>query len=233
MASTTSDQKLIIDSAIQLLRYKQLNNKDGIVELSEVLNYLKTTDNFYFNRTASNIEELAKILQNNSKLHFDQVKKIFTFKNKFYGAEDLINKLCKYKIGVVENNDLYDDISKSEIDKLKEGNVLREILVKDKAHKNGINILFPNDSFDPYLSDKKYNERTSDFLKNEWQNNNPKLKDNDGNIILFKPSIIKGNNKKIKKNKILKREDNYYQWKNNHIINNIEDAFKQLKNKKI
>lgn len=60
--------------------------------------------------------------------------------------------LFEEKIGVLENKELYDDISKEDLQKLKNAKLIREINIKEKKTKDPIVILFsfnnPNDEID-------------------------------------------------------------------------------------
>lgn len=50
--------------------------------------------------------------------------------------------LFEEKIGVLEDEDLYDDLKKEDIQKLKKAGLLREIEIKEKKTKPGVKILF-------------------------------------------------------------------------------------------
>ncbi len=54
----------------------------------------------------------------------------------------MYNVLNEEKIGVLENSDLYDDISKDDLYRLKQANLLREVVIKEKKTKVPVVILF-------------------------------------------------------------------------------------------
>lgn len=60
--------------------------------------------------------------------------------------------LFEDKIGVLENKELYDDISKEDLQKLKNAKLIREINIKEKKTKDPVVILYslnnPNDEVD-------------------------------------------------------------------------------------
>ena len=56
--------------------------------------------------------------------------------------EDLVHILYTERIGVIENQDLYDDIDKDKILALKNQGYLREIIIKEKKTKDPLILLY-------------------------------------------------------------------------------------------
>ncbi len=74
-------------------------------------------------------------IQNNLKIFFDLKSSKFFFKKRFENAQDLLKQLNEKKIGIEEDNDLYDEISKEDITKLKMAGLVKELVIKEKKTK--------------------------------------------------------------------------------------------------
>ena len=53
-----------------------------------------------------------------------------------------MNILEEEKVGCLENEDLYDDLDKEDIRKLKSADLIREIYIKEKKTKPAVIVLF-------------------------------------------------------------------------------------------
>jgi len=80
----------------------------------------------------------------------------------------LLKVLYEEKIGVLENSDLYDDIKKEDIQKIKKADLIREIFIKEKKTKAPIIILFSKNHPNSEIDKDDYEKNTSEFLKNYW-----------------------------------------------------------------
>ncbi len=69
----------------------------------------------------------------------------------------------------MENKELFDDISKEDLQKLKNAKLIREVIIKEKKTKDPIVILYslnnPNDEIDKL----NIEENTTQMLKDYWE----------------------------------------------------------------
>lgn len=107
-------------------------------------------------------------LQNNEKISFAAETSIFWFWKRFNDAQDLLNVLNDQKIGVLENKDLYDDISKEDLAKLKKAKLLREIVIKEKKTKDSVIILFSYQNPSDEIESLNIEEKTNSLIKSYW-----------------------------------------------------------------
>lgn len=87
------------------------------------------------------IEE-SNPLKNNPKVDFDVNNHIFSFKKKFHSLDDLAHRLFTDRTGVIEDEDLYDDVDKERLQHLKNGDFFREIVIKERKTKAPLILLY-------------------------------------------------------------------------------------------
>ena len=93
----------------------------------------------------------------------------FSFKKKFYSIEDLVHKLYTKRIGVVEDQDLYDDIDKDQIAAVKNSDLLREIVIKERKTKAPLILLHSKNHSDDPIEKLNLEKRTPNALKEYWK----------------------------------------------------------------
>jgi len=104
----------------------------------------------------------------NPKIEFNFATETFTLWKRFMDVTHLLKVLYEEKIGVLENSDLYDDIKKEDIQKIKKADLIREIFIKEKKTKAPIIILFSKNHPNSEIDKDDYEKNTSEFLKNYW-----------------------------------------------------------------
>lgn len=149
---------------------------------------------------------------------------------------DLIHKLYIERIGVVEDEDLYDDVDKGQIQILKDKNILREIVIKEKKTKAPLIILFSKNHEVDEIDKLHLEKRTPPSLKEYWQTIDIDELEKKKN---FKHSTFRYMDKNQEKKKDGKRRrnfkdyDNIYMWRNyHHLATRIEEGLKKLERKK-
>ena len=127
---TTKEHKDIIEAVKMCLRAKMDSSRVDISksrnpvtrhatctykEILESLNERDIIENGL--RTQGFINKLSELLRNNTKIHFDRAREQFSFKNVYNDIHDLSKRLFENKVGVMYDQNLFDDIPKDEIDK--------------------------------------------------------------------------------------------------------------------
>ena len=140
---TTHDHKAFVERIKRCLRAKREKKEvHPICTLEEIFKTLSLEERTMFHEYQLpdflNVTFAAE-MRNNTKIHFDVGRKQFSFKNNFSDENNLVEKLYGHKMGVVENQDLYDDIDKDNLEKLKQEGLLRVITIKEKKDPRAAN----------------------------------------------------------------------------------------------
>ena len=178
----------------------------------------------------------ADEMRNNSKIHFDMGRKQFSFKNEFEDVKDLINKLYTKRMGVIENRELYDDIDKDDLDKLKNDNLLRVITIKEKKTKEPLILLYAKHAAD-IVENMHIEEQAPAKLKEMWN----KIDQDEVERTMLSKRLhhtfqMREMEHRLRKTEKKKKrrdrdENNISDWRNKHIWSKIEDALKVLSKK--
>lgn len=233
------DVNFIIDRAIEYIRKKKKASGEEACSLEELISRLgeKERQNRLWYSSAAFIRDLSDAIKLNqySKLNFDNNQKVFSIRHRFGSAAELVEKLHSEKIGVEENQDLYDDISKEEIAKLKSGPLLR-VVELGKGAKGGDTFLFSGFYHDG-INDANFESLTTNFLKEKWAEIEKDASDlekargaNVKYLNKHQPVGAKGPGAD-KRRQNLDREDNFASWKNSHLFEEIAKANLKLKEK--
>ena len=230
---TTPEMKNLIERVIIYLRGKNARKEEMKCTLDDIIGTFSREDKreYQIFTHPDFINAFYESVKYNPKIHFDPNRRQFTFKNNFHSINDFINKLHTNKMGIVEDENLYDDLDSEQIAKLKQGGLIREIYIKEKKTKPPIIVLFSKNHVESEVDKLKLEEKTSGFLKNYWQKIEKDAleleKSNKfSNIVYNNGKHRNKKNKKIRK-KNMREEDPKY-WKNKHLSNEIIDGFKQL-----
>lgn len=143
-------------------------------------------------------------------------------------------------MGVLENEDLYDDLYtyKEDIQILKnEGNVFRSVNTEKKANKPQKIVLFVKNYEGDVVDRKELEKYSSDFLREHWRNTEDfsyVKKNRSSGLENFtkkqKGAIFDKNGKrKGKEREFKERERPVDKWENVHLRFKIEKALKQIK----
>lgn len=89
-------------------------------------------------------------------------------KKRFIDEKHFLKVLYEEKIGVLEDLDLYDDIKKDDVQKLKAADLIREIYIKEKKTKDAVIVLFSKNYASSEIDKQKLEDKSSDFLKSYW-----------------------------------------------------------------
>jgi len=171
-------------------------------------------------------------LDNNPKVIFDRNLRTFALRHKFTDVRDLTKKLFAEKIGVIEDQDLYDDIDKDKLEAIKLDGLVREIVIQEKKSKPAISYLFSKDQ-DDEVEKLNYDERTPKELRLYWE----KIDRDDLERRNFSKRTVQAvisrdpdMNRPLRstKRKRFRDDENINRWYNNHILPEIEEAMKML-----
>ena len=229
---TTPEMKNLIERVIIYLRGKNARKEEMKCTLEDIIGTFGREEKreYQIFTHPDFINSFYESVKNNPKIHFDPNRRQFTFKNNFHSINDFINKLHTNKMGILENEDLYDDLDCDQIAKLKQGGLIREIYMKEKKTKPAIIVLFSKNHVENEVDKLKLEDKTSAFLKNYWQKIEKDAleleKSNKFSNIIYMGKNRGKKNKKIRK-KNLREEDPKY-WKNKHLSSKITEAFKKL-----
>jgi len=166
-----ADYQAFVESTIGLLRKRIRQTGIRSCTISEVEKALVSSSSSSFMsiiRSKGFRKELEIILLNNPKLTYTPETLTLTMKQRFSSVDAFVHHLYVTREGVLEDQDLYDDIPKDKIDLLKRHNLLREIIIREKKSKPPITVLFTkqheNDEVDKVCIETK----TPDLLRREW-----------------------------------------------------------------
>lgn len=169
-------------------------------------------------------------------MHFDSYKRQFSFKNRFTSREDLIQKMYTERMGVPENDDLWDDLyeQRKEIEFLrKEGKVFRAINTEKKPNKPEQIVLFVKNYAGDEVDAREIEGLSSAFLRRQWR-------ETEDLSFALKFSSATGEGGRRGKNGLEKngkkrggaRQDynpHLDRWSNNHLQFKIEKALKEIR----
>jgi hypothetical protein len=249
--NTSQEHKSFIEKIKACLREKKEKDRkvapggnasssslNPVVTLEEIFKGMSTDEKllyYQFQSQAYLNTTFNEAIKNNPKIHFDLGRKSFSFKNQYYNENDLLEKLYQNRNGVIEDQNLYDDIDKTNLEKLKRENLLREIIIKDKKSKPAITILFSKNHSNDEVEKLSLEMRTPDILKDYWEKiNKEELERMDLNKRSATAYLNRGQPdralKKTEKRKTRRNreEDNPREWRNYHLAAKIEDALKMI-----
>jgi len=136
---------------------------------------------------------------------------------------------------VLEDQNLYDDLDKEQIDKIKKSGLIREINIEEKKHKPPIFVLFSKNYANDKVDEQKLEEKTSEFLKKHWTEVEKEIEVRKGKdfsnleYLQRKQKIIgKKRDTGLKKKRKTREEEDVSAWKNHHLSEKIEKALKRL-----
>lgn len=113
------DKRILLDRIIEYLRGKmaRTNKIDVSCTLQEIIDTFNEDEKrqYEFFRHHKFKLEFAQAIQNNPKVLFNLTSETFTLKKRFRNVQHLLKVLFEEKIGVLEDQDLYDDIKKEDI----------------------------------------------------------------------------------------------------------------------
>ncbi len=186
----------------------------------------------------------ADLLKNNPKVGCDAEKKVFFFKNKFTTPDALIEKLFQERIGVKVCEDLYDDLTERDLEKLISINYIRVIRIELNKNKENrdkkskyLEVLFSHYHTDDEISKERenYEKISPKSLKDYWNKIDQSEIDRKVektstlsylNNVLNHPKHLKKTEKRKKRQ--FRDDDNIYEWKNEHIVQKIDKAMTML-----
>ena len=185
--STKESHSILIDQTITLLRQKKRNKQKVECTIDEVIESLpikvKNEHNLY-----APPQQLNIMFQDHCKLYYNLEKRTLTFRHRFKSVHDLIQTLYTQRIGVRENDDLYDDIDRSEL--IRVFNYLRRIEIKEKKTKPADVIYFAKNHVNDPVDKMNLEENVPKKLREYWDN-------------LDMNEIIREKNSKVKMNSYL------------------------------
>jgi hypothetical protein len=236
--ATSQEHKSFIEKIKTCLREKREKEKKGnpVCTLDEIFKGMSIDEKnqFYQFQSSSYLANtFNEAIKNNQKIHFDLGRKTFSFKNAFSSVNDLIEKLYQNKMGVVEDQNLYDDIDKEDLEKIKREGLLREIIIKDKKSKPAITLLYSKNHSSDEVEKLNLEIRTPEILKDYWEKiSKEELERMDHNrrsatayLNRGQPILKKTEKRKSRRNR---EEDNPREWRNYHLAAKIEEAQKML-----
>lgn len=238
---STQEYKGFVERIIQCLRAKREKKENAVVTLDEIFKTMSSEELIYYHDytlPAFLNKTFADAIRNNPKIHFDLGRKQFTFKNAFLSVHDLVTKLFERREGVVEGLDLYDDVDKEDLEKLKRDGLLREIVIKEKKTKQPLVLLYSKNHVNDDVDKLNLESFTPNILKEYWQKIDKdeldrlqSTKRSAMNYLSRQPEGASARllNKKQKRKSRFRDEDNLRLWHNNHLESRIEEAFKVLK----
>lgn len=104
-------------------------------------------------------------------MHFDSKRRQFSFKNRFESLEDMMAKMYEEKMGVAENEYLWDDLYKykAEIQQKREAKeVFRVVNTESKPRKPPQYVLFVKGYKGDVIDAQGLEKLSSPFLRNHW-----------------------------------------------------------------
>jgi hypothetical protein len=236
--TTSQEHKSFIERIKASLREKKEKERKSnpVCSLEEIFKGMSTDEkNLYyqFNSPAYLTNTFHPAISNNPKIHFDLGRKTFSFKNQFHSVNDLIEKLYQNRMGIIEDQNLYDDIDKEDLEKLKRDNLLREIIIKDKKSKPAITLLYSKNHSNDEVEKLNLEFRTPEILKDYWEKiSKEELERMDLNkrsatayLNRNQPALKKTEKRKTRRNR---EEDNPREWRNYHLAAKIEEAKKMI-----
>lgn len=160
---------------------------------------------------------------------------MFCFKKRFRDTFDLINTLYSERIGVLENQDLYDDINKNDIQTLKKQDLIREIRIQEKKTKDPHVVIYSKNYQGDYVDSMGLEKRTPQLLKDYWKSIDKDMveRTKKEKASTF-TDLNKMQNQGRRKNGFRKDrlEGNVESWENRHLSLKIEEALKQIETNK-
>ena len=235
----TSEQKTLIERAIIGLRQKRDRNERTVITIDEIIKTFNQEDqrNYQHYHHRGFLNDFYEATKNNPKIHFDPQRRQFSFKHKYTDITDLVNKLHHDKRGVRENQDLYDDLNKEQIQKIKKSDLLRELEIKEKKTKNPIVVLFAKNYQNDEIDNLKFEQKTSQYLKNYWNSIEEEAQELEKNQKHSAFNRLNRQGKYVNKVKMPKKERkkaelNVLYWQNKHIANKIQVALDKMKEKR-
>ena len=239
--NTSAEHKSFIEKIKACLREKKEKDKkcmNPVCTVEDIFKSMSVDERNHYYQFQSQVylnNTFNEAIKNNPKIHFDVGRKTFSFKNTFYTEKDLIEKLYQNRMGVIEGQDLYDDIDKDNLEKLKRDGLLREIVIKDKKSKPPITLLFSKNHSSDEVEKLNLELRSPEILKNYWEKiSKEELERMDVNKRSATAYLNRGqidrNLKKTekRKNRRNREEDNPREWRNYHLAQKIEEAKKML-----
>lgn len=240
MAQTSQEFKIFIEKVKSYLREKREKDRrgsSGVCTLEEVMKHMSIEERnvcYQFNSANYLNTTFNEAIKNNPKIHFDLGRRTFSFKNQFHGVNDLIEKLYQTKMGVVEGQDLFDDIDKEDLEKLARDGLLRKIIIKEKKSKPTITLLYSKNHTNDQVDKLNLEERTPQVLREYWdkisKDEVERMDTNKRSAVAYlnrhqpdKPK--KGDKKKSRRSR---EEENVNEWQNRHLADKIEEARKML-----
>lgn len=232
---STSEQKNLIERAIIFLRQRIAARQEPKCTIEDIIASFAPEErrDYQFYTHPGFLNSFYEAVKNNPKIHFDLKRRQFTFKNKFLDIGDFLEKLYKEKRGVREDDDLYDDLDKDQIQKLKNGGLLRELVIKEKKTKNPITVLFAKNYANDEMDALKFEAKSSEYLKNYWDSIEKEAIEMEkvqkySNITFLNRNQRIPMKLKLNKQRKKKEELNVYSWKNVHLAERIQQALKKM-----
>lgn len=168
--SSSTENKIFIEKIKTLLRIKIKQKEEAKCSMDEVYNSFSDEEKVKYN--LYNIyklpQELSQKFKDNNKIKFNLETKTFTFRHKFNGVHDLIRQLYHQKIGVLENEDLYDDVDKLQLQKVSQ--FLRRIEIKEKKTKDPVIAYFAKNYESDEVDKLRLEETTPVKIREYWSN---------------------------------------------------------------
>lgn len=241
MSHTSQEYKIFIEKVKSYLREKREKDKKGgspICTLDEVMKYMSIEERnacYQFNSPSYLNTTFNEAIKNNPKIQFDLGRRTFYFKHQFNDPSDLVEKLYKMKMGVVEGQDLYDDIDKEDLEKLVREGFLRKIVIKDKKSKPTLTLLFSKTHSNDEVNELNLETRTPPVLREYWEKISKeemeRMDTNKRSAVAYlnrhQPDRVvkKGDKKKTRRSR---EEENVNEWQNRHLADKIEEARRML-----
>ena len=232
----TSEQQTLIERAIVGLRQKRDKVDRPVISIDEIISTFTQEDqlNYQHYHHRGFLNDFYEATKNNPKIHFDPHRRQFSFKHIYTDLTDLVNKLYQEKRGVRENVDLYDDLDKDQIQRIKKSDLLRELEIKEKKTKNPIVVLFAKNYQNDEIDNLQFEKKTSDYLKNYWhgiEKEAQELEKTQKYSALGRLNRLGKHNRKVQmpKRERRRQELNVYSWHNRHIANKVQVALDKMK----
>lgn len=236
----TDNQRMFLERVKTGLRMKR-ESKPGTkatCTLEEVYSSMSDKDKstLMIFRDNNHLNKLAEVLRFNPKVSLDLDKRLFSFKNQFDKPAHFADRLFTERIGVKEGQELYDDLEKTDIEALKNSDLVRAISIKQNKTKDPIVILFSknhtNDPVDKFGYDLKTPQGLRDYWKKIDQNEIDRRVSEKGSTMTYLNNQLNNPRLQKKTEKRKKRQfrdyDNINEWQNDHILPKIEHAMKML-----
>lgn len=237
---TSQEHKSFIEKIKACLRDKREKDKKNttpVCTLEEIFKGMSVDErNMYyqFNSPAYLNTTFSEAIKNNPKIHFDIGRKTFSFKNQFYSVNDLIQKLYLNKVGVIEGQDLYDDIEREDLEKLTRDGLLRKIVIKDRKSKPAQTILYSKNHSNDEVEKLNLEVRTPQVLKDYWakisKDEVDRMDHNKRSALAYlnRGQPERSSKKDKRKSRRGREEDNAREWRNYHLAHKIDEAKKML-----